>query len=376
MDIIAFSPSSFTPTKLENGEVLNKLKSVTWVERYRDPGEFTIVADVSTGLKEKLAIGTFVTHSNTSEVMVVENHEIEHTSGKPREIKVTGRSMEVILEHRSVGSSKSAGSLPAITAGTPYTIAPLYTWQQAVTMINEHIGPTAGMSGNPYDVIPYIEVIEVSPATGEVITRSFQRGSVHQRLLELLAVDGLGIKTIRPGSWSPLGSVSENTAFVIHSGIDRSAELAMSFDSGDLESANYLWSIKNLKNVAHVTGRWVETLASPNVIQAYDRRIMHVDASDIDQGFEAAPTGTDLANVNLAMIQRGLDALFSQNMFTIVRAEPKKLGTKALYRTQYDVGDWVMVQGDYETAAIMQVTEHVEIIDESGMTSYPTLSVI
>jgi hypothetical protein len=44
------------------------------------------------------------------------------------------------------------------------------------------------------------------------------------------------------------------------------------------------------------------------------------------------------------------------------------------YRTDYNVGDIVGVDGEYNTSTTMRVIEYVEIEDENGESGYPTLS--
>jgi hypothetical protein len=207
---------------------------------------------------------------------------------------------------------------------------------------------------------------------------------LHARLMELLDIDGLGIKTVRPGAWSPFGPNSYDTAFFIHAGVNRTQSVVFSHDSGEIESAAYLWSNKKLKNAAFVTSKWLQTVVFAGTFPYYalndSRRYMHVDASDIDEDFETPPTDvgdpSEIDILTYVMELRGLDALSAQKDVAITRAELAKDAVHARYRSDFGLGDFVTVIGGYNESSIMRVTEFVEIEDETGRRAYPTLSVI
>jgi hypothetical protein len=76
------------------------------------------------------------------------------------------------------------------------------------------------------------------------------------------------------------------------------------------------------------------------------------------------------------MVTIGRQILASQNEVSISKVEISKNTTRYKYRTNYNVGDLVSVEGNYNTSAIMRVVEYVEIEDETGENSYPTLAEI
>ncbi len=106
MDVFKFKNPTH-PTLFDQGELINGLKTKMWIERYRDSSSFDFVADAEAMVHKLLPIGTLISHTESTEVMVVENHEIREQSGKETEIKITGRSFESFLENRIVGSNKN-----------------------------------------------------------------------------------------------------------------------------------------------------------------------------------------------------------------------------------------------------------------------------
>lgn len=363
MDVYKFQ-STTSSTLMENGIFLNDIKSITWIERYRDAGEFTIVAPASSKLRKQLPIGSFISHVKTDEIMIVENHEINDNKGQDAEVTITGRSLETILDNRIVGNNKT---LPMVGTPADYALNANYVADQAWTLIINHIGTSQAV--NPDDGIPWIFSDNIYTVPGISIPRAVKRGSLYARVLELLEIDNLGIKITPPG----VAHANTYVYLTIHGGTDRSSQVAFSYGAGEIESAGYLWSNRNYKNAAFIVTKWVQTFTYTSGA-GYMRRTMLVDASDIDQDYTVAPTGGALGNVISAAQRRGLEALNAQKDINLTKAEVSKEAVKYVYRVDYNVGDIVTVIGDYNESSKMRVTEFVEIEDETGEYAYPTLT--
>lgn len=367
MDIFKFhNPTA--PTKMEQGEIVNGLKSKMWIERYREAGEFKLVGDIRTGIRELLPIGTFISHTNTSEVMIVEDHEINDDRDEASVISITGRGFEAFLENRVVGSNRT---LPHNSGVTDYTLTAGYTGVQARDLIRNHI--YASLLNDDDNEIPFVEVIDQAGAVGTSIQRSVKQGELYDRVMQILEIENLGLRIFRPGPNSPLIAGDTDLAIVIHKGTDRSASLVFSYDTGEIKKADYLWSSRPDRNCALVSGKWVQVLVD-NAATGIDRRMMFVDASDIDNTYSTAPTSTNYTNVQNAMQQRGILALAAQKEVDISNIEVSKESGRAVYRRDYEVGDTIMVAGDYNATSKRVVSEYVEIEDENGAIGYPTLA--
>jgi len=202
-----------------------------------------------------------------------------------------------------------------------------------------------------------------------------KRVGVHTALLELLAIEDLGVKTIRRNTFGVgVPTHSANYTFIlIHKGGDKSSSVIFSWKSGDLEQADYLWSNKADKNSAVVVGRYVNVAVDSGSLIKYDRRSMVVDGSDIDGVYNAPPTGQALTDVITAMQVRGRAAIANQNLVTITRADLAQV-SKYQYRKDFEVGDFITVDANFGQIAKMRIIEYVEIMDENGETGHPTLS--
>lgn len=376
MDVIRFLTTTNLITNLQQGKIVNNIKSKMWIERYRDAGEFRFEAPVDSGIRDDLPVGALISHTSSTELMEVQNHEIQERKGERPTIVITGKSYETFLTNRLVGINMDY--FPTFDADAEYILADNETWIQAVDLINDHISSALQLDidNSIYNVLV---MHAIAGSTGSTSDRTYKKGTdLYKAVLDLLAVDDLGIKTIRPGPWSP-APASNSIFFLIHVGTDRSQSFMYSYDNGEIESADYLWTNLKFKNAAYVSGKWIETFVDLGGGGSADRRILHVDASDIDGVFADRPTNfLDLAvmNAKRRMERRGFDAIAAHNDIVLSKAEISKSVKQAAYRQDFDIGDIVAVQGDYNESAKMRVTEYVEIEDENGETGYPTLSAI
>lgn len=349
---------------MEDAEVVNGLTTKMWIERYRDAGEFKFTVSASSGMRDILPIGAFVSHVDTSEIMIVENHEISDQKGKESELIISGRGLETDFEQRVLGSNIA---LPFSGVVGDYALSSDETWNQAVTMLKDHLYATMLIDDD--NAWPYLTITTDIPAGGTEVARTIKRADLHKALLDLLAIDQVGVRVIRPTPGV------ENTTLLIHKGVDRSSEIVFSYDTGEIESADYLWTNKASKNAAFVSGKWVQVWVDGAETE-YSRRVMQIDASDIDNSYSAVPTGGDLTAVIAAMTQRGTDAIAAKNDISLTKAEVSREVNQNEYRSDFNVGDLVTIQGDYNEVSTMRISEYVEIEDQSGRIGYPTLTMV
>lgn len=367
MDLFRFrNPAS--PTKMQGGEFIIPRSTTTWIERYRDAGEFTVVGNAYSGLRTQMPIGSFISHVDTDEIMMVEDHQIKDAGVVDPVITITGRSIEApILENRIVGSDIV---YPTVGEPVDYKINNWNTWDQAKILIENHV--IAGKIEHDHkSAIPYLRVVTsiAGGSAGTQEARTIARGPVYAEVIKILAVDKLGLKVVRPRN-----GLTDTTLY-IHRGVDRSKFVVFSLASGDIVGADYLWSNKKMKNAAFVIGKWLQTFVDTNQT-GINRRVMMVSADDIDQAQETVPTGEARSLLIAAMKIRGKEALAKQNNVTLVSAQANQDHQRPIFRKDYNVGDIVSVTGEFNTQSQMRVTEFVEIEDDSGTVGYPTLSLV
>lgn len=360
MDLVKLFSVTANELELSQGQAVNGWTNLSWVERYQSAGDFELKAPLSSGLREFLPVGSFITHLKTSEVMMIENHEIDQPKDKDPTITISGRSLAAYLENRTVGENVVFDTGVLIAT---YILSANPTWEQLVTLIFNHINATSDTDNN----LPGTYTGHTCSGTSTIEDREVKIGNVYERVLEILKVDDLGLKIVRPIPTDDL------TYFIIYQGEDRTDRVRFSWMGGDLDRIKYFESNKKLKTRARIIGRWVQTLYEGPEVD-YQRRTMIVDASDIDQQQSSMPTGGALTLINAAMRIRGQQALANQRLVTITEADVSD-NAKMQYRRDYFLGDLVTVDGDFGVSQVFRVSEFAEIVDENGTTGHPTLTI-
>jgi len=355
------------PTALDSGQYINGAESIMWVERYLEAGEFEIRAALSSGLRDFLPLGTLISHIDTMEVMIVENHQVVEDEENDPSIVITGRSFDTYLENRIVGMNLArAGSTIS-----EYILAADYSSKQIVKMINDHIvNPPAAANDALTNVIAQTDLATI--AGGVQDARTINRGNVSERARELLHVDDLGIRTIRRNTFGIGTGTSTQTIIDVYGGVDRTKTVMFSWKSGDFSRIEYLFTQKQQKNSALVLGRYIWTTVDTGPFK-YDRRIMIVPADDLDGNLTAVPSGAALTALLAKMVIRGRQALKEQHYVTLAGADLSNMSAYQ-YRKDYGLGDLVTLDANYQNIITVRIVEYAEIEDESGYSGHPTLS--
>lgn len=358
MDLIKLSSATANPTELSFGESVSNYQSALWVERYREPGEFKIEAKLSSGLRESLPIDSFLSHLETAEVMIVENHEIKQPEDEDPSITITGRSFTSFLERRQLGDQALTNVV------SDYVLASDETWDQAVTLINDHVVDPANINGRLIGV----DVVHTCSGTVTTEERTIRPNDVLTSVTDVLKIDDLGLKMIRP---TP---TDDSLYFVVYRGDDISKTVRFSWVRGDLKNVEYFFSNKKYYNRALVMGRWVQTTYNPTVAVNFEQRTMLVDASYIDERQPSYPAGLALSLIIAGMQIEGDRALKAQTNISITQADVSD-NTNLRFRRDYNLGDLVTVDGDFGSSAVMRVIEYAETEDENGTSGHPSLAI-
>lgn len=360
MDLFKYDSPSLSPFRY--GVPIDQATTKRWTERYRGEGEIELKAPVSSGLHLSLPPKTFVGNVDSTEVMVIEDHVIEEPEDEDPTVTIFGRTVDALLYQRVVGMELAHSSLAP--PATEFLISgSLSTGEQVRYLIEQHILASEVSDAN--NALPYFAVATYDTfddADERVIPRGYLRTAVG----ELLDSYDLGLKTVRLST----GVVN----LVIHKGVDRSETVIFSYETGEFVSAEYLRTIRNLKNTAYVKGRYVESLVYTG-FSGLDRRVLFVDASDLDDYFTETPSPSEITAIRTLMGTRGYEALSAHRELTISQVEVSS-GASAKFRKDYGIGDIVTIDGNYGSSGLRRVTEYTEIEDEEGESGHPTLSVL
>ena len=357
-------------TTYKNGEIIKRdsYKSVLWVERYLEPGEFKIIATPSAYLMSKLSRGSLITHVDTREVMIVENHQIKDKKSSNPVLTISGRSLDSFLENRMSVLNNSSVANSGTKENNLYNLAPANSWEQARILIRDHIFSTFQLLSS-MDNLPNVSVVStVVGNEAEQLERIVKRGQLAKAVMEILSLSDSGLKIMRP--------IGSETAlqFVIHQGVDRTNDIVLSYDAGDIDEAEYLWSNKKRYNGALVAGLYYSYVIRPTGLTGYDVRMLYVDASDYD----VSPVNKSLSQLEAmdkVLKNIGRTEMGPQQEAELIDATLSP-SVRYTFRTDYEVGDLVYLMGNYGVNAAMRVTEFAETEDEDGYSGVPTLSSI
>lgn len=367
MDIFKFTNPTH-PTKMEQGEIINGLKSKLWIERFFQEGEFTLVAPLGSGIAVDLPPGTFISHVDTKQIMMVENHDLKVERNKEPDVIITGRSLEVLLEGRVVGATR-AGPTPAGGANRDYTVSDAAPWLQLRSLILAH---TQGLT-NVDDELPWIHATtDIADVTPVITNKTYKVGALSAAVRESLDSYALGIASVRPSDFPIVGTVPPaGSSYLNIYGTRINTDTVFAYDLGEVDRAEYLWSNKKLKNTAIVIGKWVIQRVDVGPVKEA-RRMIYVDGTSIDDSYTTTPTGGTLTQIQAEMTKRGQEAIDSHNEIVLSKAEASDRITRLRYRIDYQLGDIVTVTGDFGTESHRLVSEYVEIEDEKGISGQPT----
>lgn len=263
------------------GVVLDRFESLIWTERFSAWGDFEINLFSTPETRRLLPAGTRLALSESYRVMVVEFIEDAKNDDGKEMLKVTGRSLEAIMEDRSARNTFANLTVaPKWTlTGTPGNIARQIFNEICRTNVNFED-----------DEIPFLQVGSLfSPGTiaepTDVITVELGLGTVYKAVKEICEAYSLGFRLVRNYDRSEL-------YFDIYSGNNRTtqqstlAPVVFSPNLDNLANVSELNSISGYKNVAYVfhpETTQIVTAAGVSVeISGFERRVLTVDASDID----------------------------------------------------------------------------------------------
>lgn len=356
------------PTTLRRVEVFDRFESLIWTERYSSAGDFELVTRADNRSRSLLTAGAMITVNNSYSVCKIEEVEDKEDSEGRALLSVKGPSLESVLDNRSTyaaGAGFGNATTWTITGQTPNQI--VQTIFDAICVNN---------TKTPSDNLPLyktgnlFEPDTLGFPTDIVASFDVPTDTLYSIFTQLSQAYGFGYRLYR-------GLDDQSVYFNVYMGNDRTSgqeyypTIAFSPDLDTLAEVGQLTSLTNTKNIAYVfhpNGSVVVTLndADPAVMTGFDRRVLNVDASDIDSTL----TGTALT---AALLQRGKDELLARQALHAIDGQVPQT-TSFIYNVDYGLGDLVEMRTDDGNKSLMRVTEHISVSDDQGDRSYPTLA--
>ena len=340
--------------------IINRSKSFIWTERYLSHGDFELLVPVTLENLEFLLIDYYVQIIDTDLGMIIEDMEITSNAENENMLKLSGRSLESLLERRIIWNQTIlTGSL-----------------QNGIERIlNENII-------NPTDPNRKIDNFIFQASTDPDVTNltvdmQVDGATVAGAIGGLCETNNLGYKI----------EINKNKQFVfsLYAGKDRSYDqvtnpyVIFSPTFNNLLDTRYLKSTKLLKTVARVAGegqgaeRKKTTVELDGVWTGLNRREIFVDARHISSYTDDGELGN--TEYFKLLNQRGLEALAEYSTTEVFEGsvDPSRTFT---YGKDFFLGDIVQIENEYGMVTRSRVTELIRSVNETGTMVYPTFSKI
>ena len=343
--------------------------SFIWNDRYCGYGDFEINLSLPEPGKpsplDYLSVGYYLVLKGSVHVMVVEDFQISSTVDRGDTLKVTGRSLESLLDRRVVWNK-------TVLTGN---------FQNGIKrLLNENaINPT-----NPARQIPGLVFRDsVDPAiTALEINTQFYGEGLYDAILTLCTEQQLGFRIVLEGT---------QMIFELYDGVDRSDSqtvrpmIEFSGRMDNLTGSNYAFSMAGFKNTAKVVDK-METVVDdedPPVVTevtiddtatGLNRREVFYNTSGISKTYE---DGTDIpANVYLAQLQQqGLEGLYATTNFEVFDGELDATH-EYVYGRDFLLGDIVQFENAYNMRSTVRVVEVIRSQEISGERIIPSFSTV
>ena len=325
--------------------IIDSAESILWTDRYIGHGDFEIYDRINPTLIELIDDDYYVTCSESNSTMIIENILMETDEEKGDHVKITGRSLESILDRRIIL--------------TNYRVINESVEKVIKDMINgSFISPQD--SNRKVENFKYEDTNDPSITSTICADMTFERGqSVYDAVKSVCEAYDIGFK---------IELVDGNFIFKIYKGADRSYDQydnpPVTFSPGfdNLISTNFLKTRESLKTVAIIDGDSNRVhISNPNNCTGFNRREIYSENTDASSDSELKRIAEDLLKKN-----------------SIVESIDGKVDFRGsyLYGVDFYIGDIVQLENEYGIKSKSRISEVVRSYNSSGNDVVPTFTSI
>lgn len=347
-------------TEFKSSDTLDIFESLIWTDRYFECGDFEIYTPAESEIMKMLPKGYYLYLKESEHIMIIEDVEIETDAEEGAHLKITGRSLESILDRRIIwGQAILSGSL-----------------QDGIKkLLNENaISPSDENRKIPNFSFQESDDVRIKALTLEA---QYYGDNLYDAIVDICKNVGVGFKITLNGT---------NLVFSLYMGDDRSYSQTENpyvvFSPGfdNLMNSNYIESTRTLKNVTLVAGegegsdrKTTTVYLGSSAASGLDRRELFTDASGVSKTVEGG-TLSDTEYLS-QLAQKGNEEL-SNNTETVSFEGEVDISATYTYDEDYFLGDIVQVGNEFGNEARCRITEFVRSQDETGNEYYPTFETL
>ena len=329
--------------------IIDAFKSMIWVDRYQEAGDFELYVPASAKMINLLRIDYYIWFNDSDHTMIIEDIELSSDAEQGNFIIVTGRSLESILSRRIVWKQTNLKD----------------NFQDAIEkLLNDNI-INPEVSGRKIENFKFDRTDDEYICNLKIDTQ-YTGDNIYDVITTNCEENNIGFKFV----------------FSLYKGLDRSygqfdnPYVSFSPQLENIINSNFYTSKANLKTVTLVSGEGEGTSRKTTVVgggSGLERRELFSDARDISSDTE---TGTLSDTEYLTLLKsRGLKNLAE---YTTKEAFEGEVNTTNLFKYGVDffIGDVVQIANEYGNEGVAYISEIIYSISDDGITVYPTFKVI
>lgn len=338
-------------------EMIDVYESFIWTDRYSKCGDFEFYAKATSELIDLLKPDRYLSIPYSDKLMIVEDIDITSDEEDGDHLKVTGRSLESILDRRIVWTQTNFnGNL-----------------QNGVKKLIDDAIIAPSISSRKISNFIFIDSTDplVTKLTMDV---QYTGDNLYDVISELCASNKIG--------FSITLNESNIFEFRLYAGMDRGYEqdkvpyVIFSPQFDNIENSEYIYSLKTLKNVTLIGGEGEgneRRFATVGDSSGLSRRELFTDARDISSNTDS---GTIPSSDYIKLLQERGNKNLKENKLTEKFDGEAELTEMFVYGVDYFLGDVVDIANTYGNEAKTRITEIIISSDEKGLSIYPTFDVV
>lgn len=346
--------------EFQNTFNLDVYKSLLWIDRYSECGEFELYTLASSDMLKMIPIDSYIVREDNESVMIVEEIKVSTDTEFGHTLTITGRSLESILDRRIVWEQTTLeGSLE----------------DELERLLNENIiSPKIPERRINNFIFEKSEDNDIKELT---ISKQYTGDYIYDIVVDICKELEIGFR-IRLDS-------DNNYVFKLYKGSNRTYDqtknpaVVFSSEFDNIVTTDYREASTNTRNVALVAGQGEgsdrKTIIIGNTsLSGISRRELFVDARDIS---ETDDNGNQLpdSSYNDLLMDRGKEKLTEYKNIKEFNGEVDTT-LEFSYQRDFFMGDIVQLQSDFGSLSTARITEFIMSDDDNGISSYPTLSII
>ena len=335
----------------ETVDIIDSYESAIWTDRYRGFGDFEIYTFFDVKLIQKIKQDYYLMTLESEHIMIVEGIEIDSDAESGNHLRITGRSLESILDRRIIWPETS------VTGSLQNALKKLIT--------ENLISPTSADRQISNFIFEDSDDEDILAATLEA---QYTGDVLYDVIVSALETYNFGFKVT-------LNSQNQ-FVFKIYKGEDRSYDqmanpyIVFSPSFENIINSNYIDSTEAMKNITLVAGEDQGSSRKTLIVGSGTgllRRELYTDARDIQS--------EKVSNYNEALKQRGLEQLIENSR--TVSFEGQVEATKMfVYGEDFQMGDIIQIANEYGIEGAARVVEFIHSEDANGFQMYPTFEAI